>query len=109
VRVGEEQRMVQRPWPARAGVVALFGAAAAGSGSSVVVCGDCRWAATCSALMASAVVRVPADLARRSGCCQGWPTGGAARGAAVARPGPWAQPEVVVVDATLRLLWQPTR
>jgi hypothetical protein len=35
--------------------------------------------------------------------------GGATRGAAAARPGPWAQPEVVAVRAALRLLWQPTR
>jgi hypothetical protein len=64
-------------WHARAGVEALSGAAATGSGSLVVVCGDGKWTATCSAIVASAVVRVPANLARRSGCCQGWPTGGA--------------------------------
>ena len=69
--------MVQRPWPAHAGVEALSGATTTGSFSSVVVCGDDKWAATCSALVASAVVPMPADLARRSGCCQGWPTGGA--------------------------------
>lgn len=43
-----------------------------GSGFSVVVCGVVMWAA-----VAPTVVRVPADLVRRSGCCQGWPTGGA--------------------------------
>jgi hypothetical protein len=59
-------------------VRALSGAVAAGSSFSVVVCGNDRWAATCRALVASAVVRVPAVLARRSGCCQGWLTGGAA-------------------------------
>jgi hypothetical protein len=78
-----------------------------GSDSSVVVCGVDIWAATAPA--AFAVVYMPADLARRNGCCQGWSTGGAARGAAAARPGPWAQPEVVAVRAALRLLWQPTR
>jgi hypothetical protein len=35
--------------------------------------------------------------------------GGAARGAAAARPGPWAQSKVVAVRAALRLLWQPVR
>jgi hypothetical protein len=35
--------------------------------------------------------------------------GGAARGAAADRPGPWGQPEVVAVRAALRLLWQPAR
>jgi hypothetical protein len=34
---------------------------------------------------------------------------GAARGAAAARPGTWAQPEVVAVGASLRLLWQLAR
>jgi hypothetical protein len=46
-----------------------------GSGSSVVVCDVGMWAA--AAPTAFAVVRVPAVLARRSGCCQGWSTGGA--------------------------------
>jgi hypothetical protein len=35
--------------------------------------------------------------------------GGATGGAAAARPGPWAQPKVVVVDKALWLLWQPAR
>jgi hypothetical protein len=78
-----------------------------GSGSSVVMCGVGIWAAVAPA--AFAVVRMPADLACRSGCCQGWSTGGATHGATAARPGPWAQPEVVAVRAALRLLWQPTR
>jgi hypothetical protein len=65
-----------------------------GFGSSVVVCGVSKW--TVVAPAAFAVVRVPADLARRSGCCQGW----LARGAAVARPGSWAQLEGVAGDAT---------
>jgi hypothetical protein len=51
-----------------------------GSGSSVVVCGVGMWAVVAPA--AFAVVRMPAVLARRSGCCQGWPAGGAARGPA---------------------------
>jgi hypothetical protein len=78
-----------------------------GSGSSVVMCGVGIWAAAAPA--AFAVVRMPADLACRSDCCQGWSTGGVARGAAAARPGPWAQPEVVAVRAALRLLWQLAR
>jgi hypothetical protein len=65
-----------------------------GFGSSVVVCGVGKW--TVVAPAAFAVVRVPADLACRSSCCQGWP----ARGAAVARPGSWAQPEGVAGSAT---------
>jgi hypothetical protein len=51
-----------------------------GFGSSVVVCGVGMWAVVAPTVFA--VVRMPAVLARRSGCCQGWPTRGAARGAA---------------------------
>jgi hypothetical protein len=50
-----------------------------------VVCGDDKWAE---------VVQVAS-------------AGGAARGAIIAWPGTWAHPKVAVVDATLRLLWQP--
>jgi hypothetical protein len=46
-----------------------------GTGSLVMGCGVSKWVAV--ALAAFVVVRVPADLARRSGCCQGWPTGDA--------------------------------
>jgi hypothetical protein len=99
-------------WPARAGIEALSRAAAARSGSSVVVCGDGKWAATCSAPCGvCGVARASGSgasqrllLGMADGRC-----GGAERGAAAARPEPWAQPEVVAVDAALWLLWQPTR
>jgi hypothetical protein len=80
-------------WGARAGVKALSVAATAESGSSVVMCGDGKWAATsngpggvCGGARASgygASQRLLLGMA--DGRCAG-----AARGAVVAQPGPWA-------------------
>lgn len=89
------ERRCSELWPARAVDEASPGALAAESGSPVALCGDGKWAAVAPAV--STLVRVPVDLARRQEVLQPLDQD----------RGPSRR--VVVVDAALRLLWQPAR